>query len=399
MADAAGEIGANAFDKVGKLNGLGSGEPLDCFGGQRIGGGANAVQQFGGARRKVELPRAAVGGIGAAFDQLGLDQSIDHPRQGDRLDLDQFGKRTLVDTLVAFEVSDQPPLQRRDPAFLGARVERAPEQARGVIQQESDRFTHVIRYNSNCYYIQQRCGIANSLEYGVNFLYTACVGHVFGQDVGMTFTADLFWSFRSPYSYLAIGRYRALAASHDVTINLRPVYPLAVRQPDFFERNHPNWLSYTMRDMIRVAQFHGIPFGPPRPDPIVQNIMTREIAAEQPYIYRLTRMGQAAARRGKGVAFAHEVGQLIWGGAQDWHLGEHLAGAAKRAGLDLAELDAEAASEAEALDTEIAANQVALEIAGHWGVPTLVVDGEPFFGQDRIEMAKWRMEQKGLRPR
>jgi hypothetical protein len=29
----------------------------------------------------------------------------------------------------------------------------------------------------------------------------------------------------------------------------------------------------------------------------------------------------------------------------------------------------------------------------------LVFDGEPFFGQDRIEMAKWRMEQKGLQPR
>ena len=95
----------------------------------------------------------------------------------------------------------------------------------------------------------------------------------------MTLTADLFWSFRSPYSYLAIGRYRALAASHDVTINLRPVYPLAIRQPDFFERNHPNWLSYTVRDMIRVAQFHGIPFGPPRPDPIVQDMTTRAIAS------------------------------------------------------------------------------------------------------------------------
>ena len=202
----------------------------------------------------------------------------------------------------------------------------------------------------------------------------------------MSLAADLFWSFRSPYSYLAIGRYRALAASHDVTINLRPVYPLAIRQPDFFERNHPNWLSYTMRDMIRVAQFHGIPFGPPRPDPIVQDIRTRAIAAEQPYIYRLTRLGQAASRRGKSLAFAHEAAQLIWG-------------AARRAGLDLAELDAEAASDAELLDNEIAANQVALEIAGHWGVPTLVFDGEPFFGQDRIEMAKWRMEQKGLRPR
>ena len=30
---------------------------------------------------------------------------------------------------------------------------------------------------------------------------------------------------------------------------------------------------------------------------------------------------------------------------------------------------------------------------------TLVFDGEPFFGQDRIAMAKWRMEQKGLAER
>jgi 2-hydroxychromene-2-carboxylate isomerase len=241
--------------------------------------------------------------------------------------------------------------------------------------------------------------IGKLLEYGVKFLYNACMTSFFRQDAPMTLTADLFWSFRSPYSYLAIGRYRALAASHDVTINLRPVYPLAIRQPDFFERNHPNWLSYTMRDMIRVAQFHGIPFGPPRPDPIVQNVATREIAAEQPYIYRLTRAGQAAARRGKGLGFAHEVGQLIWGGAVDWHLGDHLAGAARRAGLNLAELDVEAVDDAAALDNEIAGNQVALEIAGHWGVPTLVFEGEPFFGQDRIEMAKWRMEQKGLRAR
>ena len=215
----------------------------------------------------------------------------------------------------------------------------------------------------------------------------------------MTLTADLFWSFRSPYSYLCIGRYRALAASHDVSINLRPVYPLAIRQPDFFERNHPNWLSYTMRDMIRVAQFHGIPFGPPRPDPIVQNLMTREIAAEQPYIYLLTRMGQAASRRGMSLGFAHYVALLMGGGALYWHLGYHPAGGARRAGLSLNELDAEAEADAEQLDNEIAANQVALEIAGHWGVPTLVFDGEPFFGQDRIEMSKWRMEQKGLRPR
>jgi 2-hydroxychromene-2-carboxylate isomerase len=215
----------------------------------------------------------------------------------------------------------------------------------------------------------------------------------------MAMTADLFFSFRSPYSYLAVGRYRELATEYAVDIVLRPVYPLAIREPDFFERNHPNWLRYTMLDMFRVAQFEGIPFGPPRPDPIVQDVATRRIAADQPYIRRITRLGQAAARRGKGLAFAAVAGRLIWGGTEGWHEGEHLAGAAQRVGLDLAELDEEVRCDAEALDTEIADNQRALEGAGHWGVPTLVFDGEPFFGQDRIAMAKWRMEQKGLRLR
>lgn len=208
--------------------------------------------------------------------------------------------------------------------------------------------------------------------------------------------ADVFWSFRSPYSYLATRRYRALTEEYDLAIRLRPVYPLAVRQPDFFERNHPNWLRYLLTDVPRLAQFHGIPFAAPRPDPIVQDIATRKIAAEQPYIYRLTRLGQAAARRGRGLAFVDEVSRLIWGGTAGWNEGEHLAGAATRANLDLAELDAEVAADAAALDAEIAASQAALEAAGHWGVPTLVFDGEPFFGQDRIDLAVWRMEQKGL---
>lgn len=215
----------------------------------------------------------------------------------------------------------------------------------------------------------------------------------------MTLTADLYFSFRSPYSFLSVGRYRAMSETYDVAIALRPVYPLAIRQPDFFERNHPNWMAYTVRDMMRVAQFHGIAFGPPRPDPIVQNPATREIASEQPYIRRVTRMGQAAARRDRGLVFAHEAGKLIWGGQENWHEGDHLAGALAAAGLDADEVEAEVSGQAEALDTEIAANQDALEAAGHWGVPTLVFENEPFFGQDRIEMAQWRMEQKGLAKR
>jgi 2-hydroxychromene-2-carboxylate isomerase len=215
----------------------------------------------------------------------------------------------------------------------------------------------------------------------------------------MTLRADLYWSFRSPYSYLAIDRYAVMTQAWDLEIAVRPVYPLAIRQPDFFERNHPNWLGYTVRDAIRLSQFHGIPFGRPQPDPIVQDLATGRIAADQPYIFRLVRLGQAAARRGRSLAFCAEAARLIWGGTVNWHEGDHLAEAAARAGLDLAPLDAEAQADAAALDAEVAANQSALESAGHWGVPTLVFEGEPFFGQDRIDVALWRMKQAGLRSR
>ena len=212
----------------------------------------------------------------------------------------------------------------------------------------------------------------------------------------MTLQADLYFSFRSPYSYLAIGRYRALTEIYEVEVDLRPVYPLAVREPDFFERNHPNWMAYTFRDMFRVAQFHSIPFGPPKPDPIVQDMATRKIAEDQPHIFRLTRMGQAAAREGKSLAFADEVSRLIWGGTEGWNEGDHLKNATTKAGLDWEALNKVVDSEPIELDAEIAANQDALEAGGHWGVPTLVFDGEPFFGQDRIEMVLWRMNEKGL---
>ena len=208
--------------------------------------------------------------------------------------------------------------------------------------------------------------------------------------------ADLYFSFRSPYSYLSIGRYRALTETHNVDIALRPVYPIAIRDPDILFTNALQG-RYIFIDSARSAQMLGIPYRWPRPDPVVQDMMTRKVSEDQPYIYRLTRMGQAAQRHGKGIAFADEVSKIIWSGeVDDWHEGDHLAEAAQRAGLNLADLDAEVEAEAEALDAEIAANQDALAAAGHWGVPTLVFEGEPFFGQDGIEIVKWRREQSGL---
>lgn len=212
----------------------------------------------------------------------------------------------------------------------------------------------------------------------------------------MTLSADIFFSYRSPYSYLAIGRYRALAKTYDLDITLRPVWPIAVRDPGFFEREDPQWITYLLKDVMRLAQYLDLPLSMPSPDPIMMNMATREIAAEQPIIKPITYLGVEAARRGRGVAFAHEVSQMIWGGVKDWNNDENLTSAAGRAGLDLADMRAACEGAEASYEAEIEMNQAALAKAGHWGVPTLVFNGEPFFGQDRIDLAVWRMKQKGL---
>ena len=208
---------------------------------------------------------------------------------------------------------------------------------------------------------------------------------------------DLYYSFRSPYSYLATGRIVELTKKYDVNVNFRPVYPLAVRKADFFKTVNPMWPRYVLLDIVRVAQMEGIPLAWPQPDPIVMDFETMEISKEQPYIYRLVRLGIAAALEGKGLAFADEVSRVIWTGeVKGWHEGDHLEKAVARAGLDLEEMDRAVEAKPECYDGIAADNQKALEEAGHWGVPTMVFNGEPFFGQDRLDVLVWRMKQNGL---
>lgn len=216
----------------------------------------------------------------------------------------------------------------------------------------------------------------------------------------MTLTYDVYWSFRSPYSYLVTPRLVALERDHDVAANVRVVYPIAVRQPDFFARADPLWASYFLRDIGRSAEFLGLPFRWASPDPVRMDTATRAYPAEQPYIHRLTHLGVAAAERGRGLAFLDQVGRLIWSGeVTDWHLGDHLARATQRAGLDLAEMDAAIAADPDHYVAIVTANQDAQRAGGHYGVPLMVFDGEPFFGQDRFDQLRWRMEQRGVQRR
>ncbi len=216
----------------------------------------------------------------------------------------------------------------------------------------------------------------------------------------MTLAFDLFWSFRSPYSYLATPRIVDIAREYDVDVRVRPVYPLAIRDASFFDRVDPRWPRYLMKDTARIAEMLGLPFRWPRPDPVYRDPETGRYPPDrQPHIHRLTRLGVAASRRGRGLPFIDEVSRLIWGGTEGWHEGAHLAEAAGRAGLDLAALDAEIEADPDAFEAAIEENQRALDASGHWGVPTMVFEGEPFFGQDRIEHLLWRMRRHGLEPR
>ncbi len=44
-------------------------------------------------------------------------------------------------------------------------------------------------------------------------------------------------------------------------------------------------------------------------------------------------------------------------------------------------------------------NQVIQLNAGHGGVPLMIFQGEPFFGQDRFDIFYWRLRQSGLTKR
>ena len=216
----------------------------------------------------------------------------------------------------------------------------------------------------------------------------------------MTLAIDLFWSFRSPYSYLATPRLLEMTEQYDLVVNARPVYPLAVRSGEFFAQVNPLWIPYLMRDTLRIAQMIGLPYRWPRPDPVIVDIQTRAATPNQPYIHRLTRLGCAAAEAGRGLPFLKEISHTIWSGTVDnWQEGDHLAKASARGGLNLAELDRKIATTPEKYETIIQENQKAHLASGHWGVPTMAFNGEPFFGQDRLDVLLWRLKQSGLRER
>jgi 2-hydroxychromene-2-carboxylate isomerase len=211
------------------------------------------------------------------------------------------------------------------------------------------------------------------------------------------FSVDVFWSYRSPYCYLMLDRLLEISKNFDVSINIRPLYPMAVRNPNFFKEINPKYRKYHLRDSQRIADYYKIPYRRPIPDPIIQNMETNEIAAEQPHIRHITLLGAAAQTQGASLAFTDKVSRILWDGSVDgWDLGTHLVDAIEAAGLNGRALVADVNVDPDRFDAVISENQAAHDASDHWGAPLMIFRGETFYGQDRIDILLWRMMQAGL---
>ena len=212
---------------------------------------------------------------------------------------------------------------------------------------------------------------------------------------------DLYFSYRSPYSYLILPRMLKLKEKYDIEINFKVVYPIAIRMPEWFEgKNFFTFFFFKMIDMRLQAKKLGIPFTSKlKPDPIRQNIMTGKISSHQPYIFDICHLGQMAQIKGVGMEFAFEVSSLIFGGVENWNTDENLSEAAKKVGLDLNQLRESVNVHEEEIIGQIKQNQVDQLNAGHHGVPLTVIGDKHFFGQDQFNKIMETLKENGLKER
>ena len=212
---------------------------------------------------------------------------------------------------------------------------------------------------------------------------------------------DLYFSYRSPYSYLILPRMLKLKERYDIEINFKVVYPIAIRMPEWFEgKNFFTFFFFKMIDMRLQAKKLGIPFTSKlKPDPIRQNIMTGKISSHQPYIFDICHLGQMAQMKGVGMEFAFEVSSLIFGGVENWNTDENLSEAAKKVGLDLIQLRESVNVHEEEIIGQIKQNQVDQLNAGHHGVPLTVIGDKHFFGQDQFDKIMKTLKENGLKER
>ena len=208
---------------------------------------------------------------------------------------------------------------------------------------------------------------------------------------------DFYFSYRSPYSYLILPRMLDLKNNHNIDIEFKLVYPLAIREPSFFKgKNFLTYFFHKMIDMRSVAKKLDMSFFTPNPDPITQSYLTGKIHANQRYIYDLCHLGQQGHNEGVGIELAYELSSMIFGGTKNWNEEENMSKACSKVGLDYSSLKSKVKENEPQLIKQIEQNQNDQKLAGHHGVPLLVYENQVFFGQDRFDDFKKVLVKNGL---
>jgi len=183
-------------------------------------------------------------------------------------------------------------------------------------------------------------------------------------------TLDYFFSFRSPYTWIATPRVRQLARHYGAELRLRFILPMVMRGLPV----PPPKSRYIMFDTKREADRVGLPFG-------------RIVDPRGPATERGIAVLAKAIPLGRGEDFAESFLRAVWSEGVDGATDAGLHKIAARAGLDGPFV--EDALKDESWRPVAEANRQALFAHGLWGAPTLSVNGGPaHWGQDRL----WAVE-------
>jgi 2-hydroxychromene-2-carboxylate isomerase len=193
----------------------------------------------------------------------------------------------------------------------------------------------------------------------------------------MPTTVDYYMTLTSPWTYLASAPFAEMAKRHNVTINIKPckfgpIFEQTGGLP--LPKRSPQRKAYRLMELRRWREVRDVPLVlEPKGLPCDDTVATRLVIA--------AKLGGKDAPK-----LAQELGRTVWEREETLNDPDHIASAAKRAGLDAAELRAKGPSEAELDALHAQFTQEALA-AGVFGAPSFVLpSGEIFWGQDRLEL-------------
>jgi 2-hydroxychromene-2-carboxylate isomerase len=189
---------------------------------------------------------------------------------------------------------------------------------------------------------------------------------------------EFYFDFSSPYSYLASEAIEPLAVRYGREVDYKPMllgaaFKVAGTRP---LTEVPLKGEYSKHDMERSARFAGVPFVLPDPFPI------GAVAASRAVLW----LGDTDARRAR--AFVHAAFREYFVAGRNIADTAVLAGVLRLVGADPEQVLA-AIQQADIKERLKASVDAALA-RGVFGAPFLFVDGEPFWGNDRLaQVERW----------